>query len=249
MLAIAALGNLRHRWMWLKRPRLHIPMWSYSRIPKSNLSPEENARLLSIYMRPWTLDPAAQSTHNPLLSQLALHSPQDKDGLALSSRNSKESGSPSKRLRGKQSVTDERPTQRRSYATSWQAYIDGNIVSDSARRYIMNLLSATAAKVLERDGDTSEASSDSDTGMLDKIASSLDLVNETFAGIAKHDEDEGARGFGRHANIIRLGSQLWKTDALSQDLSDLAKERFFDDGTFPQTQEALKARVNALKRR
>merc|ERR1712023_245955 len=64
------LGKLRHCWCWEKRTRLHIPTWSYSKVPSSKWSPEENARLLCIYMRPWTLDPKFASNTNPLLPTL-----------------------------------------------------------------------------------------------------------------------------------------------------------------------------------
>ena len=39
-------------------------------MPRLQFSPEENARLLSIYMRPWTLRETESSQRNPLLSIL-----------------------------------------------------------------------------------------------------------------------------------------------------------------------------------
>ena len=35
---------------------MHLPKWTYSNVPNAKLSPEENARLLCVYMLPWTLD-------------------------------------------------------------------------------------------------------------------------------------------------------------------------------------------------
>ncbi len=67
---LPALHSLRHRWCWERRARPHVPVWSYAKIPRVNLSPEENARLLTIYMRPWTLNPADVTEHTPLLSRL-----------------------------------------------------------------------------------------------------------------------------------------------------------------------------------
>ena len=52
---LAVLRSLRHRWCWKRRNRLHIPCWSFAKVPRSAFSPEENARLLSVYMRPWKL--------------------------------------------------------------------------------------------------------------------------------------------------------------------------------------------------
>ena len=68
---LATLQNLRHRWLWARRRRLEVPTWSYAKVPKSNQAPEENARLLCIYMRPWTLNTADVSEHVPLLSSMA----------------------------------------------------------------------------------------------------------------------------------------------------------------------------------
>ena len=37
------LSNLRHKWCWERRRRLHLPVWSYPKIPNGKLSPEESA--------------------------------------------------------------------------------------------------------------------------------------------------------------------------------------------------------------
>ena len=47
-----ALNGLRHYWMWTRNNRPHVPVWNYSRVPKSTLSQNENGRLLNVYMRP-----------------------------------------------------------------------------------------------------------------------------------------------------------------------------------------------------
>ena len=64
------LNGLRHCWCWQKRPRPHLPTWSFAKIPRSQFSPEENARLMSVYMRPWTLRESESTNSNPLLSLL-----------------------------------------------------------------------------------------------------------------------------------------------------------------------------------
>ena len=45
------LHCLRHCWCWEARPRPHLPTWSFAKVPRLLFSPEENARLLSVYMR------------------------------------------------------------------------------------------------------------------------------------------------------------------------------------------------------
>ena len=67
---ILQLCSLRHRWCWEKRQRPHIPTWSFAKVPSPSFSPEENARMLCVYMRPWTLNPEDSSRLNPLLSLL-----------------------------------------------------------------------------------------------------------------------------------------------------------------------------------
>ena len=64
------LNGLRHCWCWQQRPRPHLPTWSFAKIPRLQFSPEENARLLSVYMRPWALRESESTRHNPLLSLL-----------------------------------------------------------------------------------------------------------------------------------------------------------------------------------
>jgi hypothetical protein len=69
---LVALRSLRHRWCWQRRPVPQLPCWSFSKVPRSSFSPEENARLLSVYMRPWTLYTEHVTESNPLLSELGL---------------------------------------------------------------------------------------------------------------------------------------------------------------------------------
>ena len=49
---------------------------------------------------------------------------------------------------------------RNSYVAAWNHYIDGHVVSESNRRYVTNLLAATAARVVVEDSDDSTAGSD-----------------------------------------------------------------------------------------
>ena len=42
---ILHLSDLRHKWCWERRRRLHLPVWSFSKIPKGKFSPEENCLL------------------------------------------------------------------------------------------------------------------------------------------------------------------------------------------------------------
>ena len=64
------LNGLRLCWCWQTRPRPYLPTWSFAKIPRLQFSPEENARLMSVYMRPWTLRESESTNSNPLLSLL-----------------------------------------------------------------------------------------------------------------------------------------------------------------------------------
>ena len=64
------LNGLRHCWCWQERPRPYLPTWSFAKVPRLQFSPEENARLMSVYMRPWTLRESESTNGNPLLSLL-----------------------------------------------------------------------------------------------------------------------------------------------------------------------------------
>ena len=64
------LKGLRHCWCWQERPRPHLPTWSFAKVPRLQFSPKENARLMSVYMRPWTLRESESTKSNPLLSLL-----------------------------------------------------------------------------------------------------------------------------------------------------------------------------------
>ena len=67
---IPELKGLRHRCIWRSRSRPRVPVWSYAKVPRSgNLSLGEHGRLLSVYMRAWTLNPHDATETAPLLSR------------------------------------------------------------------------------------------------------------------------------------------------------------------------------------
>ena len=198
---LPALRGLRHRWCWEGRPRPYLPTWSFAKVPRPDFSPEENARLLSVYLRPWTLNPTESTANNPLLSVLgkchtigdrvvpawtrlrpstasteapgaepacgspgAAHdAPAGQPGTSSSGAAQDApgpDGQPNKRrrLRGKLGPSSDAAQERHSYAASWEAYIEGNIVSETSRRFITNLLAGTAASKTEHSDDSSEDS-------------------------------------------------------------------------------------------
>ena len=77
------LHGLRNCWCWEARHRPHLPTWSFAKVPRLQFSPEENARLLSVYMRPWTLRESESTRYNPLLSLLGECEKSDDELLPL----------------------------------------------------------------------------------------------------------------------------------------------------------------------
>ena len=77
------LYGLRHCWCWEARPRPHLPTWSFAKVPRLQFSPEENARLLSVYMRPWTLRETESTRYNPLLSLLGKCEKRDEEVVPM----------------------------------------------------------------------------------------------------------------------------------------------------------------------
>ena len=133
--------------------------------------------------------------------------------------------------KGDRAIPDEK--NKYSYATSWATYIDGHVVSETSRRFIVNLLAATAATQAEKQEYSSEDSDAEAWQGIDVRTGNLDIVHKTLTGMAKRSSDEGAQALGRHARTIRLGRSLWQSEPLSSTDAEHMCERFFDDGTFP----------------
>ena len=260
-----------------------MPVWNYAKVPRVSLSPEENARLLCVYMRPWTLNPADATEQTPLLEDLSLVAAKEQTILTkastLESHNSFTTGPAQKHAQDEKSTIAEDTektkrtdsaekdaqqgtTQRtpnkacaqnnsnakiRSYAAAWMQYIDGNVVTEMNKRFITNLLTATAARVVEEPGDSSADSDDFEYNHLGRPAGSMDLIQKTLNGICAKSEDDGAEGIGRHAAVIRLGRAIWQSDPLTDSERAATKETFFDNDAFPPAAEVLKAAAEAIR--
>ena len=178
---LPVLRGLRHKWFWEARERPYVPVWNFVKMPRPTLPPEENCRLLSLYMRPWTLNAADVTAQNPLLT-----------GLRCLPSVNEQHRSPTVNSRGP------------SYVEGWQQYLNGNVVSETNRTYIQNLLMATAARVVEEhNGDVSSIDDDLEYDRSTRDVGSMDLVQKTLQGIAAAEEDEGQEQ-GHHLHHRRL---------------------------------------------
>ena len=148
-------------------------------------------------------------------------------------------------LKNKKANTAHR--DRLCYAISWDYYIEGNIISETSRRFISNLLAATAAV---KNADSDDSSGDSDLEewrRFDPRVGDMNLVRSTLHGIASRIQDEGVKAIGRHARSIRLGRSMWQSPPLDEEISSQIEETCFDDDCFPPAKEIQKALAAAKK--
>jgi hypothetical protein len=172
-------------------------------MPRPTLPVEENARLLSVYMRPWTLNPADASQHTPLLTDLRCA----KIGLPSECEASTAKA-------------------RSTYAEGWRQYLKGNVVSKTNRKYIENLLVTTAARAVEKD-EESDLSSNDDLNYDRKTRDigNMIVVEKTLQGLAASADGDDADAMSRHATTMALGRSLWASPQLTTEEINNMKDR------------------------
>ena len=254
------LRGLRHAWCWEKRRRPHLPTWTFGPTPGTSLSPEENARRLSVYMRPWCLADVDARWWNPLLPDLGkCRAVEGKDvplwleasvlhdsTVAEKGASQVETMSPAavkrRRVTGKHCRSEvSKGDTYYSYRASWEKYLDGNVVSKTSQRYIVNLLAAACTITQEEHIEASDASSVEEWKNEDAKAGSMDVVHKVLNGMARMDATEESAGFGRHADIMNMGRALWQTPPLQESVAKGIVEEQFDGKGYPGSEELRKA--------
>ena len=213
-------GNafLRDTWFMVRRRRPMVPAPSNTPMPDKYRSPEQRARLYSVYLRAWTLEATWATTGKvPHICDLNLL-PMQRD-VAASRR----------RLRSKQS----RPGPVRSYAQAWQWYMEGHVVSRHAVRIIVQFMSACCGKSRREDENEEERARQpremrsNDLALtrlhaiLDEIGSKSQKVSNSVQSDASDSdglEDDESKGKkkqkGRRSeqmeNALCTTAQLWK---------------------------------------
>ena len=218
--------------------------------------------MLSVYMRPCVLHTEDANESNPVLSKLSLCSaapsepqgpaevsPEQLTGEEDSAPPAHSAAPPKRRRLAHKSPVDSSASRAsvNSYCTSWRRYIDGHVVSQTSRKFIINLLAATAARVVEDPDASSEDAEEEDWDTRTRRAGSRALIHHTLYGIAKRSPDDGEEGIGKHTKTVHLGRSLWQTPDLSAAEEAPVRERFFEDDTFPAAQEALQAAAQKIK--
>ena len=78
---------------------------------------------------------------------------------------------------------------------SWEAYINGNIMSNTSLRYIQNLLAATAATRMDDPNNSSDDTDAEEWENVDRKVGGMDLVEKTLKGMCKEHPDEGVERY------------------------------------------------------
>ena len=99
------------------------------------------------------------------------------------------------------------------------------------------------ATAVSQDDNHDDSTDDSDAELwacAPRAAGDMDLVRKTLRGIAANTDDDGAKGFGRHAQSIRIGRVLWESPPLTAPEVRDIEEPAFDDGRFPSSEHLRK---------
>ena len=161
-----------------------IPYPTTCPLPKPDMSKDAQARLLNVYLRPWTLDLKSATRHVPHITALDLE-------IGLRSMH------PRKRL-----WTKTAPGPR-SHHLAWKAYIQQHVVSEHAARTIRNFLAATECDPEE--ADLAET-------LAKPINHEVDTSWVTTDTIAKLVRGEGFEYSKRSGPAVRRIVQEWESN-------------------------------------
>ena len=149
----------RHAWVLIRKKRPDVVVIEGLKLPSSSRSDIENAKYCSLFFRPWTL--LNGDTQVPHLALLGC-------GQAVLRQVYDVSRTPASKI-GKVPETQPRALQDHvQWQTTWDAYVRGHVVSDTAAQLIKSFLLKTlaASGSHENDDDHSEADkSDEDADM------------------------------------------------------------------------------------
>ena len=202
------LAKFRHRWVMVRHQRPMVPAFTRSKLPRPGLSATENARLCSVYLRPWTLC-SDFDEYVPHLLQLA-QLPPFRDPMPEEERRSNPYG---KRIRGKAWATQ---PPRASWSEAWEWYIRGNVVTDHARGIITNFLTATLARTASHDESEEEDGGAMAADPQEGVKQYTPSLEELHAIIrsSERGEDVGSaasRAKQEQTRTIRRARSMWSS--------------------------------------
>ena len=130
------LLHFRTEWMMERRARPSVPQPQMTPMPDRERTADGKAKLFSIYLRPWVLHPDDVKPSVPLLKDLNIV-PRELEGANTGRR----------RLR--QKTTDSAgafTVVHRDMAAAWSWYVRGHIVSEHAKKIIVQFMAACCGK-------------------------------------------------------------------------------------------------------
>ncbi len=137
--------------------------------------------LLSLYMHPWTLVPAWAQTHVPHIANLDVV-PREHMSPDLS-----------KMIRSAGVAFEGMQEDIRNHEFSWRSYIRGHVVSEHAKRLIVQFLAACCGRSSDHGNDDAD---DEDAGKKDQVLPdndmSLQRIHALIDGMSK-EEDESLK--------------------------------------------------------
>ena len=192
--------ELQEKYILVRRTRPVVPAPSHTplpeRVPLYPESPgrqhEEQCRLYSVYMRPWTLIPKFAVDHVPLITNLEMKPPR-------------------RRLHTK------RMPEPATFARGWSWYIRGNIVSKHQQQIIKSFLSINCGKSktdveldasLAGDGRNAKQILEYDNHQNTAFVRQL-LKHMCGKAGAEEDKDEGSEVSRSMNTALQLGANMW----------------------------------------
>ena len=167
---------------------------------------EEKARLLSVYLRPWVLEPAWATASVPYLGKLDCI-PLPKPSL------------PQRRLRGKQSCENE----ANGYAKASRWYIRGHVGSLHSQRLIIQFLAACCGKSTTREAAEDEEDEGKTPQVMPANSVPLNRVHGILDAMSAQETKEDP--------VEKDSTELVLEDAESLDNKALKKSSQMQDAT------------------
>ena len=206
------LAKFRLRWVMVRHHRPKVPAFTRSRLPRSGISATENARICSVYLRPWTLGADADK-FVPHLLQLAQLPPE----FAAMPEEERRRNPYGKRIRGKAWAMQ---PPRASWSDAWEWYIRGNVVTEHARGVITDFLTATLARTASHDESDDEDEGATAADPPDSVkpyAPSLEKLRAIISRSSEGGEDIGSassRAQQEQTKTIRRARSMWSSQSL-----------------------------------
>ena len=134
--SVDATKTARQRWILYRLPRPVVPAPSHTPLPRKHMNESQRCRIMSIYLRPWTLISEHASLHVPYLLDL---------DVVLSASFAQ--------LQRHKVKKPRLLVPERSMVAAWRDYIHRHIVSKHALRLIRNFVLTQTPDSVEADAD------------------------------------------------------------------------------------------------